>query len=112
MERFVKGEVVVIPFPFSDLSGSKKRPALVLTDLPGDDILLCQITSQFTRDPFSVQLNHSDFSSGGLPVEGFIRPMRIFAANKSIIERRVGRVKAVTMKTVVQIIIDQLSDEG
>ena len=51
MAEFVKGEVVVIPFPFSDLSGSKKRPALVLADLEGDDILLCQITSQqiFTR---------------------------------------------------------------
>ncbi len=45
MEKFIKGDVVVMPFPFSELSGSKKRPALVLADLPGDDILLCQITS-------------------------------------------------------------------
>jgi mRNA interferase MazF len=49
MERFVKGDIVVIPFPFSDLSGSKKRPALVLADLQGDDIILCQITSQQTK---------------------------------------------------------------
>lgn len=48
MERFVKGDVVVIPFPFTDLSGTKRRPALVLADLPGDDIILCQITSQQT----------------------------------------------------------------
>jgi hypothetical protein len=40
MGRFVKGNVVVMPFPFSDLSGSKRRPALVLADLDGDDILL------------------------------------------------------------------------
>jgi mRNA interferase MazF len=46
MGRFVKGDVVVIPFPYSDLSASKKRPALVLADLEGDDIILCQITSQ------------------------------------------------------------------
>jgi len=50
MAAFIKGDVVVIPFPFSDLSGSKKRPALVLADLPGNDILLCQITSQQTND--------------------------------------------------------------
>jgi mRNA interferase MazF len=50
MARFVKGDVVVIPFPFSDLSGSKRRPALVLVDLPGDDIILCQITSQYSKD--------------------------------------------------------------
>jgi hypothetical protein len=41
MGRFVKGNVVVVSFPFSDLSGSKRRPALVLADLDGDDILLC-----------------------------------------------------------------------
>ena len=45
MEKFVKGAVVVIPFPFSNLAGTKRRPALVLADLPGDDIILCQITS-------------------------------------------------------------------
>ena len=37
MGRFVKGDVVVIPFPYSDLSASKKRPALVVTSLDGDD---------------------------------------------------------------------------
>ena len=46
MERFVKGDDIVIPFPFTDLSGTKRRPALVLADLPGDEIILCQITSQ------------------------------------------------------------------
>ncbi|MFA6084453.1 hypothetical protein [Mucilaginibacter sp.] len=50
MAKFIKGDVVVIPFPFSDLSGSKRRPALVLADLPGDDIILCQITSQQNAD--------------------------------------------------------------
>jgi mRNA interferase MazF len=50
MEKFVKGDIVVIPFPFSDLSGSKKRPALVLANLQGDDIILCQITSQQIKD--------------------------------------------------------------
>ena len=50
MERFVKGNVVIIPFPFSDLSDSKRRPALVLADLQGNDIILCQITSQNSSD--------------------------------------------------------------
>lgn len=38
MEKFIKGDVVVIPFPFSDLSQSKRRPALVVANLKGDDI--------------------------------------------------------------------------
>jgi len=37
--RFIKGDIVVVPFPFSDLSQSKRRPALVLADLEGDDLI-------------------------------------------------------------------------
>ena len=44
MEKPVKGDVVVIPFPFSDLTGAKKRPALVIADAGGDDVIMCQIT--------------------------------------------------------------------
>jgi mRNA interferase MazF len=49
MAGFVKGDVVVIPFPFSDLSGSKRRPALVLADLRGNDIILCQLQVNTVR---------------------------------------------------------------
>jgi mRNA interferase MazF len=45
MARFVVSNVVIVPFPFSDLSESKRRPALVLAVLTGDDLILCQITS-------------------------------------------------------------------
>ena len=50
MAKFVKGEVVVIPFPFSDLNQAKRRPALILAALEGDDLILCQITSQTIKD--------------------------------------------------------------
>ena len=46
MAKFVKGDIVVVPFPFSDLTNSKRRPALVITELTGDDVILCQITSK------------------------------------------------------------------
>ena len=106
MEKFIKGDVVVIPFPFSDLTGSKKRPALVLADLPGDDILLCQITSQFTKDSFAIPFTNKDFLVGSLPSESNIRPSRIFTADKNIIERKTGTINDIIFKTVVQKIID------
>ncbi len=105
MEKFIKGDVVVIPFPFSDLSDSKKRPALVLADLLGDDILLCQITSQSTKDSFAVSLVATDFTTGSLPVDSFIRPTRIFTADKNIIIKKVGHVKPLVVTDAVNKII-------
>jgi len=46
LEEFVRGDIVVVPFPFSDLTEAKRRPALVLAELEGEDRILCQITSQ------------------------------------------------------------------
>ncbi|MBX2962206.1 MAG: type II toxin-antitoxin system PemK/MazF family toxin [Cyclobacteriaceae bacterium] len=60
MEKFVKGDIVVVPFPFSDLSSSKRRPAMVIANLPGEDIILCQITSQLVKDEFSISLYDTD----------------------------------------------------
>jgi mRNA interferase MazF len=105
MAKFVKGEVVVIPFPFSDLSGSKRRPALVLADPPGDDVLLCQITSQNARDVHAIPLLTTDFLSGSLPVNSFIRPLRLFTADKNIVIRKAGLVRVKIFSNVVQTII-------
>jgi len=66
MARFVKGDVVVIPFPFSDLSQAKRRPALVLAELEGNDRILCQITSRLVQDKYAIQLDEDDFAKGSL----------------------------------------------
>jgi mRNA interferase MazF len=108
MERFVKGDVVVIPFPFSDLTGSKNRPALVLSDLRGNDILLCQITSQPSNDIFEQTLKSRDFVFGSLPVDSFIRPSRIFTADKNIILRKAGKITPELMGKVIDDIISIL----
>lgn len=92
MATFVKGSIVVLPFPFSDLSASKRRPALVLADLPGDDIILCQITSKNTKDIYAITLDNGDLVSGSLSVSSNIRPNRLFTADKKIVAYTLGRV--------------------
>jgi mRNA interferase MazF len=62
------GEVVPVPFPFSDLSQSKLRPAVCLADVGRSDWVLCQITSSPYGDPSAVPLDATDFSTGGLLV--------------------------------------------
>jgi mRNA interferase MazF len=98
MAKFVKGDVVVIPFPFSDLSQAKRRPALVLAGLSGEDIILCQITSRNTRDSYSIPLLDSDFHSGSLKVPSNIRPNRIFTADQSIVLYTIGHIDDKNLK--------------
>jgi len=76
--RFVKGDVIVVPFPFSDLTQAKRRPALVLAELEGDDKILCQITSRHIRDRYAVELDDNDFEAGDLRQKSNIRPNRLF----------------------------------
>jgi mRNA interferase MazF len=109
MGQFVKGDIVVLPFPFSDLSDAKKRPAYVLATLPFNDILLCQITSQNTSDPQSIILETSDFTSGSLPITSYIRPLRIFCADSKIVLKKAGHVRDDIHRQVVKSIFETLS---
>jgi mRNA interferase MazF len=104
MERFVKGDVVVIPFPFSDLSGSKRRPALVIRKLLGDDIILCQITAS-RSDNYSIDLTNCDFTEGNLPLDSFIRASRLFTADSNIIVQKRGKLNQLKINEVIEKII-------
>lgn len=109
MGSFVKGDVVIFPFPFTDLSSPKKRPALVVAVLPGDDVICAMITSQAYGD--AVVLSFSDFSSGTLKTyPSFIRPNRLFTADSSIISKpSVGKLKQAKIAEVQERIINIFS---
>lgn len=100
MGAFVKGDVVVAPFPFSDLSATKKRPALVVATLNGDDIVLCQITSQSISDSYAIPLADRDFASGNLRHASQIRPNRLFTADSKIVLYRAGAVDGKKLQEV------------
>jgi mRNA interferase MazF len=81
----VAGDVVVLPFPQTDLRQGKRRPALVLVDLPGSDLILCQITSRAHHDAFSIPVDKSDCQTGRLHVQSYIRPNRLFTVEQSVV---------------------------
>lgn len=108
MERFVKGDVVVVPFPFSDLTRAKRRPALVVARLEGDDLILCQITSRYIKDRYSVLIGEDNFESGALKQQSNVRPNRIFTADRHIILYRVGHLNTGKTNEVIQKIKDIL----
>ncbi len=99
MVKPVAGEVVVIPFP---RAGGKRRPALVIEDLPGADLILCQITSRAHHDAFAVPLDSSDFERGQLGQPGFIRPQRLFTLEHHLILNSIGKVQAAKLDEVLR----------
>jgi len=106
MERFVKGDIVITPFPFSNLKSLLKRPALVVANLKGDDLILCQITSKKHSDPYQVMLNEKDFIKGKLNVDSFIKPSILFTLRSSIILYIAGKINKTKIKEVEDKICD------
>ena len=108
MEKFVKGDVVVVPFPFSNLTQAKRRPALIIADVEGDDYILCQITSKQVKDSYSVSIEDADFEEGSLKQSSNVRPNRIFTADENIILYRIGHLKQNATGKIIRAIIDIL----
>lgn len=107
MERFIKGDVIVSNFPFSDLSESKRRPALIIAVFK-EEILLCQITSQYKYDEYAIELTNENFKIGNLNKFSHIRPNRIFTADKQLVERKIGTIKKEKLKKVIECIENYL----
>lgn len=95
------GSVVLVKFPFSDLSQSKLRPAVVLADAGRDDWILCQITSKPYADPKSIELSDESFGSGSLRITSYARPSKLFTANGELIESEEGILKESVRRQIV-----------
>ncbi len=99
---------MVVPFPFSNLTRAKRRPALVIAELEGDDLILCQITSQWVRDRYAVSIEENDFETGTLRQKSNVRPNRIFTADRHIILYRVGHLKHEKINQIIDRIVNIL----
>lgn len=100
------GDVVLVPFPFSDLSETKVRPALVLADVGRGDWILCQITSNAYGDPLAVPLSAADFQSGGLLTASVARPGKLFTANNSLLRRTVGTLHGTHFQRILDAVVE------
>ena len=110
MGEFIEGDVVVVPFPFSDLSNSKRRPALVLANLEGYDLILSQITSKNICDIYWIKLINDDFTKGSLMKDSNIRSNKIFTADENIIIYKIGHLADGKMNKVTETVIRILTE--
>ena len=100
------GTVVLIPFPFSDLSATKLRPALVLASASRDDWICLQITSKPYADPNPIELNQADFIQGSLQRISYLRPGKIFTAHDTLFQRSAGQISAEKLEQTRQAVIE------
>jgi mRNA interferase MazF len=93
MGTFAAGQVVIVHFPFSDLTASKLRPAVVLAEAGRSDWILCQITSKSYGDEKAISLDATDFAQGSLRLTSFVvRPGKLFTAHSSLVANQVGEL--------------------
>jgi mRNA interferase MazF len=102
------GAVVLVRFPFSDLSQTKLRPAVVLADAGRGDRVLCQVTSKPYGDTRAITLEDTSFTTGSLRVTSYARPGKLFTANQDLIVSEVATLKPQSLKQIVDAVVDLL----
>jgi mRNA interferase MazF len=113
----IKGDIVLIPFPFTDLSQSKLRPAIVLwIDSSGRDVTVCFVSSQgvdtLADHEFLLDCADPEFSSNGLKVSSKVRVTRIATVECQLVTRRLGRLGSAQVQLLNLTMIRAFQLEG
>lgn len=106
------GEAVLVPFPFSNLTRAKLRPAVVLALAARDDLVLCQVTSNPYGDPAAVEVRTSDFATGSLRRASFVRLGKLFTASGGLVLSEVGALRDSARIRVVEAVIGILRGDA
>jgi mRNA interferase MazF len=93
METFMKGDIVVMEYPYSDYSEYKKRPAVITAGPFGDDVIVCPISSRLKKDEYCIDLSDEDMEDKSLRLSSFVRTNFISTVDKSIIAYSIDRLK-------------------
>ena len=105
MSKYKQGDIVVVNFPFTDISQTKKRPALVVSNDTVNqtgDYLLVQITSQVKNDGLSIPISTTDFVNNALPLNSFVRLHKLFLLNESLIIKKATSITPTFHQKLIQ----------
>ena len=97
------GDIVWAPVRFTDLSGGKVRPMLVLADVRDaheNDWIVCEITGSSIQHARAIVIAQADLQSGQLRLVSQVRPDRIFTLNEGVFRNTAGRLNAVKMAEI------------
>ena len=98
-------DIVLVPVPFTDLTATKRRPVLVLSNdaynRRAEDVVVAAVTSQLTREEYAVRISQGDLQEGLLPRESLVRADKTYALSKTILIKRFGALKRETFLEVL-----------
>ena len=107
-----RGELVMIPVPYTDLSATKKRPVLVISNnkynAKSQDMIVAAVTSNVFQQ--GIAITNAAMEQGQLPKPSIIRSDKIYTLNQGIVAKRIGCVKAEIMDAVQASVIRHISD--
>jgi len=110
---YEQGEIILIPFPYSDLTRAKRRPALIISNENvnfTDDRICCLITTN--SDKQDILITKDSFESGMLPFKSFVRPHRIFTIHKDIILKKLCKIKSNFYDKIIERLLDYIKREA
>ena len=97
---YEQGEILLVPFPFSDLSSIKQRPVLVLSktqdNIKSEDLITCGITSNLKDSKYSVVIDDQDLETGKIPTRSRIKIDKLFTVEKSAVKKKLAKVNRET----------------
>ena len=108
MEGFVKGDVVVLEFPFSDLKSYKRRPSLIIKVPQGEDVIICQITAESQKKDVEVPISNNDFIKGSLKRDSYVRIDKITTIKRTRIKYKIGSLKQNKFNEIISKVCDFL----
>lgn len=101
MAGFVRGEVVVLEFPFYHLKQTKRRPVLILKVPKGEDLIVLQITGSSYQKDVEILLEKKDFKKGSLKQDSYLRIDKVASIEKSLIKYKIGPLTRIKFEEII-----------
>ena len=101
---FNQGDILIVPFPFSDLTRVRQRPVLILSKssylMECEDVITCGVTSNLKDSKYSILIDNSDLVEGNIPVKSRIKVDKLFTLEQRIIIKKIGKINKETFNKV------------
>ena len=98
-------DLLLVPFPFSDQSGRKVRPVIVISNNEfnkySEDIIVIGVTSNVLKEKYTINLTNKNLDEGKLFTNCYIRIENILKLDKELIIKKIGKINKETLKNII-----------